>query len=85
MQHPWWFPVRDLARHVLGNSALFAVVTLMFVFDSALLELAGRLIHSRFVFHMLEALGYALLISDIAVTGMILVRDIFNKLKRSQR
>jgi hypothetical protein len=85
MQHPWWFSVRDLARHLLGSSTLFVSVTPMYVFDSALLEFAGRLIHSRFVFRMLVALEYALLIGDLMVIGIALIGSILNNLKRAQR
>jgi hypothetical protein len=85
MQQPWWFPVRDLARHLLGGSTLFVLVTLMCVFDSALLEFAGHLIHSRFVFRMLVALEYALLIGDMMVIGIALIAGILSNLKRVQR
>ena len=85
MQHAWWLPVRDLARHVLGNSMLFVVTTSLFVFDSALLEFAGRLIHSKFVFHYLMVLEYAFLVSDTVVIGMFVVENILKSLKRGRR
>jgi hypothetical protein len=85
MQHPWWFHVRDLARHVLGNSLLFVVTTSLFVFDSALLEFAGRLIHSKFVFHSLVVLEYAFLVSDTVVIGMFVIENMLNSLKRVRR
>jgi len=82
MQHPWWFPVRGLARHLLANAAGVFMLTSACVFDSALLELAGHLIHSRFVFRMLVALEYALLVGDILVIGIALIGSILNNLKR---
>jgi hypothetical protein len=82
MQHPWWFPVRDLAQHVLGNSTVLVIVTMVCVFDSALLEFAGHLIHSKFVFHILMALGYAIVILDSAFVGSILVQSVLRSLKR---
>ena len=82
MQHPWWFPVRGLARHVLGNSTVLVLVASVFVFDSALLEFAGRLIHSKFVFHILMALGYAIVIVDAFFVGMALVQSVLSGLKR---
>ena len=82
MQHPWWFPVRDLAGHVLGNSTVLVMVTIVCVFDSALLELPGHLIHSKFVFHILMALGYAIVIVDVFFVGMALVQSVLRSLKR---
>jgi hypothetical protein len=84
VQQPWWFPVRDLARHVLGHSALLLILTLASVLNSALLEVARHLIHSKFVFHMLVALEYAFLVCDTVVIGMVLIRGILNRLKRVQ-
>jgi hypothetical protein len=82
MQHPWWFPVRGLARHVLGNSTVLVLVASVFVFDSALLEFSGHLIHSKFVFHILMALGYAIVIVDAFFVGMALVQSVLSSLKR---
>ena len=82
MQHPWWFPVRDLAGHVLGNSTVLVIAALVCVFDSALLEFAGHLIHSKFVSHILMALGYAIVIVDAIFVGMALVQSVLSSLKR---
>jgi len=82
MQHPWWFPVRDLAGHVLGNSTVLVIATLVCVFDSALLEFAGHLIHSKFVFQILMAMGYAIVIVDAVFVGMTLVKSVLSSLKR---
>jgi hypothetical protein len=82
MQHPWWFPVRDLAHHVLGNSMVLVLVTMVCVFDSALLEFAGHLIHSKFVSHILLALGYAIVIVDAVFVGLALVESVLSSLKR---
>ena len=83
MQHPWWFPVRDLAGHVLGNSTVLVLVASVFVFDSALLEFAGHLIHSKFVFQTLMAMGYAIVIVDAVFVGMTLVKSVLSSLKRA--
>jgi hypothetical protein len=85
MQHPWWLSVRDLARHVLGNSVLFVVNTSLFVFDSALLEFAGRLIQSKFLFRYLVVLEYDFLVSDTVVIGMFVIENILNSPKRVRR
>jgi len=81
MQHPWWFPVRDLAQHVLGNSTVLVLATLVCVFDSVLLEFAGHLIHSKFVFHILTALGYAAVVIDAVLVGAALLKSALNGLK----
>jgi hypothetical protein len=82
MQQPWWFHARDLARHVLGHSTALLIFTLASVLNSALLEIASRLIHSKFVLHMLVALEYAFLVCDMVFVGMVLMRSIFDSLKR---
>jgi hypothetical protein len=81
MQHPWWSPVRDLAQHVLGNSTMLVMAALVCVFDSALLEFSGHLIHSNFVFHILQILGYAVVIADAALIGLLLVKRVLSDLK----
>ncbi len=81
MQHSWWFPVRDLTQHVLGNSTMLILAALVCVFDSALLELSGQLIHSKFVFHIFEILGYAVVIVDAALIGLFLVKRVWSSLK----
>ena len=83
MKHPWWYPVRDLAGHVLGNSTVLVIAALVCVFDSALLEFAGHLIHSKFVFQTLMAMGYAIVIVDAVFVGMTLVKSVLSSLKRA--
>jgi hypothetical protein len=46
------------------------------------LESAGHLIHSKFVFHILMALGYAIVIVDAFFVAMALVQSVLSSLKR---
>jgi hypothetical protein len=81
MQQPWWFHVRDLTQHVLGNSTMLFLAALVCVLDSALLEFSVHLIHSKFVFHILEILGYAVVMVDAALIGLFLVKRVWSGLK----
>jgi hypothetical protein len=85
MQHSWWLPVRDFAQHVLTYSVALMLFTLAAVAESNLTMNAERLIESKFVFHLLVCLGYAVAVSDAIFILMLLVEDIQRKLKRGKR
>lgn len=77
MQQPWWFPVRDLTRHVLGNSTLLLVFVIAMVYGSMLDSLAARVLSSRFSLYVLRFLEYAAVVCDamfilISMAGVII-------------
>jgi len=82
MQHPWRCSVRDILDHLLKNSAVLVMFSSVTVFDSVLIEIAGRLVISKFVFHILVALEYALVVGDATMIVMFLILSIWNKLRR---
>ena len=77
MQHPWWLPVRDLARHALGNSMLLLVFVIALVYGSMLDSLAARVLNSKFSLHVLRFLEYAAVVCDamfilVSMTSVII-------------
>jgi hypothetical protein len=85
MQHPWWFPVRELARHALANSTVLVMFAAAAVFESALMTIANRFVMSKFAFHTLTFLGYAVLVTDAIATMLFLIRNVLNTFKGAQR
>jgi hypothetical protein len=83
MQHPWWVPVKDVAKHVLVYSVALMLFTLAAVFESMLTSTAEHLIESKFTFRVLVCLEYAVLVSDAIIIVMLLVGNIWHSLKRS--
>lgn len=85
MQHPWWFPVKDLTRHVLVYSIALVLFTLAAVLESGLTAAAERLVISKFTFRLLVFLEYAVVIGDAIFVVIFLIRDIWHGLKRALR
>jgi hypothetical protein len=85
MQHPWWFPVKDLTRHVLVYSIALVLFTLAAVLESGLTAAAERLVISKFTFRVLVFLEYAVVIGDAIFVVIFLIRDIWHGLTRALR
>ena len=77
MQQPWWLPMRDFTRHVLGNSMLLLVFVIALIYGSMLDSLAARVLNSNFSLHVLRFLEYAAVVCDaifilVSMTGVII-------------
>ena len=82
MQHPWRFSGGEILAHLLGNSVMLVVFTLVTAFDSVIMGIASRLIVSKFVFQVLATVEYALVVSDAIMIVMFLILSVWEKLKR---
>ena len=82
MQHRWLAAVADITKHVLLYSIAFLFFVISAVYGSAITALASRAIESRFVFHVLVVLEYAIVLSDAALILMYLVNNIRDSFKR---
>jgi hypothetical protein len=82
MQHPWWFPARDLARHVLAYSTLLMVFVIALFYGSMLNSLAGRVLDSRFSLQVLSFLEYAAVVCDAMIILVYMASDIIEVVKR---
>jgi hypothetical protein len=85
MQHPWWLPVRDLARHVLIFSLSLILFTTAAIVESKVTATAEHLITSKFAFRMLVCLEYAVVMSDAVIILIMLIKTVCHSLKRASR
>jgi hypothetical protein len=84
MQHAWWLPVRELARHTLVYSALLIVLVAAMVYGSVLISVAKRLLDSKFSLHVLMFLEYAGITLDAIVIMIFMTGDILRIVKRQE-
>ena len=82
MQHPWWFPVGELTRHVLAYSASFFLFVSATLYGSAISHLVQNSIASKFVLHVVTALEYAIVVCDAIIFMMLMVGDVVRTLRR---
>ena len=64
MQHPWRFSGGEILAHLLGNSVMLVVFTLVTAFYLVIMGIASRLIVSKFVFQVLATVECALVVSE---------------------
>ena len=82
MQHRWLAAVADITKHVLLYSIAFLFFVISAVYGSAITALASRAIESRFVFHVLVVLEYAIVVGDAVLILLHLVRSVRDSFKR---
>jgi hypothetical protein len=82
MRHPLFAVAADIARHVLLFSTAFLFLVISAVYGSAIAALASHAIASRFVFHVLVVLEYAIVLSDAALVLMYLAGNLRDSFKR---
>jgi hypothetical protein len=85
MQYPWWYPVRDLARHVAVYSIALVLFTVAAVVESRVTATAEHLVTSKFTFRVLVCLEYAVVISDAVIILILLIENVWHSLKRALR
>ena len=85
MQHPWWSPVRELARHALVYSALLMVLVIAMIYGSVLSSMAKRLLDSKFSLHVVMFLEYAAVACDATVILIFMTSDILRMVKRQMQ
>ena len=82
MQHPWWFTVRELTRHMAIYSALFLIFVLAVLYGSLVNSLVERAVASKFIVHVVAAVEYAIVVCDALMILKMLVYDVRKRLWR---
>jgi hypothetical protein len=82
MQHPWWFPVGEITRHVLAYSASFFLFVLATLYGSAISHLVQHFVASKFVLHVVTALEYAIVVCDAIIIMILMVGDVLRTMRR---
>jgi hypothetical protein len=85
MQHPWWFPVGELTRHIVVYSTSFVLFVLATLYGSAISSLVESYIASKFVFHVVLALEYAIVVGDAIVIMGLMVGDVLRSVRKLMR
>ncbi len=82
MQHPWWFPVRELMWHIAVYSTSFLLFVLAALCGSLASYLVEHAISSRFVVRVVVTLEYAIVVCDAVVFFGMMVNDVRKSLRR---
>jgi hypothetical protein len=82
MQHPWWFPVGELTRHLLAYSASFFLFVLATLYGSAISHIVQNSIDSKFVLQVVIALEYAIVVCDAIIILILMVGDVMKTIRR---
>ena len=82
MPNPLLPAVDDVMRHVFVYSAAFLFFVSAAVYGSVITALASHAITSRFVFHVLVVLEYAIVVGDAVLILLHLVRSVRDSFKR---
>jgi hypothetical protein len=85
MQHPWWSPALELARHMLVYSMVLVLFMAGAILESELNAIAERLIASKFTFRVLVCLEYAVAVIDAVFILVVLIKNVFRSLRRASR
>ena len=83
MQHPWWFPMKDVAKHTFVYSVILMLFAIAAIFESMITSVAEHLIRSKFTFQVLVCLEYAVVVGDAVLIVILIVENIWHSLKRS--
>ena len=85
VQRPWWKPACTFAQQALVNSACLVLLVLAAVYGSSLISFSSHAIASKFSFHVLVILEYAVVVGDAIVILINVIEHVWRALKRAMK
>ncbi len=82
MQHSWWVPASELAKHVLVYSIVFVLFVGEIAYGSIVVGLVARVVASRILIFLIVFLEYAIIITNVLIVTIFLTGDLLRNVRR---